>query len=219
MGPSMSETANTEGLTPQQAAQTIEKARSYEAPLRRRTEGVTWMIWGVVPAGIQLSFDAVADYAPQGGAGWVHPVILLGWPLVGLLLTFAVWRIAVLDRPSLSRYRWRSVFGAALWLPLAYAGMGLALAISGIGWQGAFLPLVGIGITWLVLGAANVFKATPTGRRTLLLVGVLVLATALGIAAVLDVESSLGRDVTQLAAIFVAGGVPFLAGLWQTVRG
>lgn len=217
----MTETADARGtdLTPAEAAQTIERARGYEEPLRRRTEGVTWMIWGLVAAGIQLSFNAVHDYVSHGWPGWVDPIILLGWPLVGLLMTFGVWRIAVLDRPGLRQHRWRSLLGAALWLPLAYLGIGLTFLITGIGWEGAFLPLVGIGVTWLVLGAANVFKATPTGRRNLVAIGAIILATTIGIALAVDVTSDLGSDITQLAAIFVAGGVPFLAGLLQSVRG
>lgn len=217
----MTETAQGAGesLTPEQAAATIEEARGFEEPLRRRTEGVTWMIWGIVPAGIQLSFDAAGDYMTHGWPGWVDPLILLGWPLLGIAMTYAVWRIAVLDKPGLSRHRWRSLLGAVLWLPLVYAGIGLTVLLFGIGWEGAFLPLVGIGASWLVLGATNAFKATPTGRRVLVAVGAIILAVALGIAASVDITSDLGTDLTQLAAIFVAGGVPILAGLWQSIRG
>lgn len=217
----MTETARGAGeqLTPEQAAETIERARSFERPLRRRSEGVTWMIWGIVPAGIQLSFNAANSYVHHPFPGWLDPLILLGWPLLGVLFTYAVWRIAVLDRPGLSRHRWRSLIGAALWLPTVYAAMGLAVWLLGLGWHGAYIPFLGIGAGWLVLGATNAFKATPTGRRTLLAIGTLLLATAVGIGLTVDLASDFGRDLTQLAAIFVAGGVPFLAGLWQSVRG
>lgn len=216
----MAETAEagTGELTPEQAAATIEQARGFEEPLRRRTEGVTWMIWGIVPAGIQLSFDAAKDYV-QPFPGWLDPLILLGWPLLGIAMTYAVWRIAVLNKPGLSGHRWRSMLGAALWLPAVYASMGLAFMLFGVGWQGAFLPLVGIGATWLVLGATNTFKATPTGRKVLVAIGAIILGVAVGIAATVDLASDVGTTLTELAAIFVAGGVPVLAGLIQSVRG
>lgn len=217
----MSETveAGSEPLSPEEAAATIEKAAGYEAPLRRRTEGVTWMIWGLVPAGIQLSFDAAWSYVEHSWPGWLDPVILLGWPILGILMTFAVWRIAVLNQPGVRVHRWRSVLGAVLWLPVVYAAMGVTFLVSGIGWHGAFLPLVGIGVTWLVLGATNAFKATPTGRRTLVAIGAVILAVAVAIYASVDITSQPGTDLTTLAAILVGGGVPVIAGLWQSLRG
>lgn len=217
----MAETAEagTGELTPEQAAATIEQARGFEEPLRRRTEGVTWMIWGLVPAGIQLSFNAATAYVSHPFPGWLDPMILLGWPLLGITMTYAVWRIAVLNKPGLSGHRWRSMLGAALWLPAVYASMGLTFMLFGVGWHGAFLPLVGIGATWLVLGATNTFKATPTGRKVLVAIGAIILGVAVGIAATVDLASDVGTDLTQLAAIFVAGGIPVLAGLIQSVRG
>lgn len=217
----MSQTVEAEGehFTPQEAAETIERASRFDAPLRRRTEGVTWMIWGLVPAGIQLSYDAVSSYVEHGWPGWVDPVILLGWPLLGLLLTYAVWKIAVLDRPSLHRYRWRSLVGALLWLPVVYAAMGATFFLTGIGWHGAFLPLVGIGATWLVLGATNAFKATETGQRALIVSGAVILVAAVAIYGLVDITSDRGEDITQLAAILIGGGVPFVAGLWQSLTG
>ncbi len=216
----MSETGKVEAgaLTPEEAAETIEQAQGYEEPLRRRTEGVTWMVWGLVPAGIQLSYDASLDYI-HGFPWWLNPLILLGWALIGILFTYAVWRIAVLDRPGVREHRWRSILGGALWLPIVYAGMGLAFVVTDVGWQGAFLPLVGIGLTWLVLGLTNVFKATSIGRRTIVAVGAAILLVATTIAILVDLSSAMGRNLTQLAAIFAGGGIPFVAGLWQSLHG
>lgn len=56
----MSETAPGKGFSLQSALQALEQATRYEEPLRHRTEGVTWMLWGVVAVGIFLSYDLAA---------------------------------------------------------------------------------------------------------------------------------------------------------------
>lgn len=214
----MAGTRQAEPLTLEEAARTIEAARGYEGPLRRRTEGVTWMIWGLVAAGIQLSFEAAGDLLQGDWPIWLDPVILIGWPVLGVLMTYAVWRIAVLDRPGLRGYRWRSILGSLLWLPVVYVAMA-AVYLLGVPWSGALIPLIGIGLTWLTLGLADAFKSTRWGRGTLVVVGGIILVTGLLVGISVDLTTSAGRDLSALLVILVAGGVPLLAGLLQTLRG
>lgn len=217
----MSETANADGepLTPEQAASTIERARGYEAPLRRRTEGVTWMIWGLVTTGIALSYGVVSDYFPgyEPTPWWIFAIIMLAWPLAGVLMTFATWRIAALNLPSSEDRSLRSALSGALWLPLVYAGIG-GVFVVGIATEAAAIP-IGIGIAWLTLGALNPFQATRTGRRALIVIGGITLAGALGFAPFASSFPHQGYPAMRALTAVLGGGVPFLVGLWQTLRG
>lgn len=208
-------------LTPEQAASTIEQARSYEEPLRRRTEGVTWMIWGLVPAGLQLSFDATDAYGATL-PGWMDPVLSLGWMAMGLLFTFAVWRIAVLDAPGLRESRWRSLLGVAAIVPgvwLVIGGVSALAASAGLDVDHTYLALVGLASAWTLLGATNPFQATPRGRRTLLAIG----ATMILVATLIPFSGGFAGlplwKVQRLSLIVVAGGIPIVAGLWQNLAG
>lgn len=230
----MSEAADASeaDFTPEAAAETIEKARSYEEPLRRRTEGITWMIWGLVGAGIQLTFSAghslFRPYRPEtvhtGTAPWFEPVVIGGWLLVGMTLTLAAWRVASLNTPRLSPKPKRAVLGGALFVALLYGSWGLMQWLAG-GMPQALFPTLAIGAAWLGVGALDLFETTPTGRRTLLAIGGIVLAAGVLAALVLP-WSGLGPDAGRLSfdvtapiTILVGGGVPFLAGLWQSWTG
>lgn len=58
----------------------LTRALSYESSLRRRTEGVTWAIWGVVLATIMRIHAQIGTSAtpPMVGDCSVVPWILLG---------------------------------------------------------------------------------------------------------------------------------------------
>lgn len=215
----MSEPAEVEGFSPEEAARTIERARSYEQPLRRRTEGVTWMIWGIVTAGISLSYGAVGDYFPhpETTPWWAFALIMLGWPLVGVLSTFATWRIAALSLPSEEDRSLRSALSGALWLPLVYLGIGGAYLL-GVGSEAAGIP-IGIGLAWLTLGALNPFRATPTGRRALLVIGAVTLTGALAFAPFASGFPHSGWPAMRALGILLGGGVPVAVGLWQSLTG
>lgn len=219
----MTETARGAGeqLTPEAAAETIEEARSYEEPLRRRTEGVTWMIWGVVTAAIALSYSSIPTYYPgyEGVPWFLHGLVTFGWPLVGVAMTYATWRIAVVDTPSLAGRSLRSALSSALWLPLVYVGIGAVFLLGGdrVG-EAAGIP-IGIGLAWLTLGGLNPFRATATGRRVMLGAGAVTLAGGLAFAPFAAGFPHGGYPQMRLVALALGGGAPFLGGLWQTLRG
>lgn len=223
----MAETGHANELSAREALDTIEEARAYETPLRRRTEGVTWMIWGVVAAGIQLSFSALPSlFRPYtGGAqrsyGLVEALVVPSWLLVGILFTVAAWRIASLKAPSLSVRPSRIAVSAGLFVAILY-GVWFLLDLAGL--PEAIFPVLAVGAAWLSAGVLDVLHTTETGRRTLVAIGALV--TGLGLAALAvfplaDVAPARGLsyDVTAPVTILVAGGVPFLAGLWQSWTG
>ncbi len=62
------------------AIETIDRATSYDIPLRRRTEGVTWMVWGLATA---VAFLAFSTLDPTRYVSWLPMIVL--WPLLGIL--------------------------------------------------------------------------------------------------------------------------------------
>lgn len=223
----MTETPDADAFTPEEAVDAIDRATGYEAPLRRRAEGVTWMVWGIVTVGIQLTFSSASTIFFRPAAeraaltpGWFEPAVVVTWALVGVATTAAVWRVASLRLPSLGGRDLRSAAGAALWLPLVYLGIG-TLYVVAAGLPVAFYPLLGIGAAWTLLGAFDLLDATPVGRRVLVAVGILIVTA--GVAASVTIARP-GPEAVRYAdtapvTVFVGGGAPFLAGLWQTLRG
>lgn len=211
----MSEHADREDLSVEEAVSTIKEAQGYELPLRRRTEGVTWMIWGLVTAGIQLSFDALGEGAR---AAWPYWSILIIWPLVGAITTTAVWNIARVHAPELQTSRIRSVLVGLAWLPVVYGVWGL-LALLGPGLQEAAFPLLAVGGAWLVLGATDLFGTTVLGRRVLLVTSGAILLAGLVVAYLAQGAAHEGWPLAGAAMLLVGGGAPFLGGTWQALRG
>lgn len=212
--------ATADDLTAEQAVETIQRAQTYEEPLRRRTEGVTWMIWGLVTVGISLGFASIQEFFGSTGAPWwYYPLNLFGWVLAGGVFTYALWRIAALGTPSLRPRGRRSALAGLLWLPLVYAAWGLVLLV-GPGLHETVIIPASIGITWTFLGGVNAFKATPTGRRVLLAAGLLILVGAAAFAYATAGQPERIRWTAHTAfLIVVAGGAPFVGGLWQSLRG
>ena len=95
--------AMTETLTPQDAARTIAKARSWEAALEGRTAGLTWMIWGIVSPAIFVTYGFAATLATLAGAqpGWWMGLLWMPWVAMGIVATVALWKTAGLAAPQL----------------------------------------------------------------------------------------------------------------------
>ncbi len=212
--------SSQEGLSTEEALATIERATGYEEPLRRRTEGVTWILWGLVTAGIALGFGSVQEFFRTDEApSWYYALNLVGWVAVGALATLAVWRIAGYQAASLQRHGRRSMLGGVLWLPIVYVVWG-ALVVLGFGLQEAAMIPLAIGGAWTLLGAFNLFKATETGRRSLLIIGFSILAAATVFALWSQTQPSRVTFASSNALIVLAGGgIPFVVGLYQSMRG
>lgn len=212
-------TDTSQGLGPEEAIETIERAQSFDRPIRQRTEGVTWMIWGLVTAGLTLSFRVLGDYFQAASPpGWAYVAMLAGWGLVGVSMTFATWEIAAVSLPPSSDRSWRSALGGALWLPLVYLGIGVAFLAGDLITISAAIP-IGIGISWLTLGAINPFRATSTGRGVLLAIGAVILLGSLIFALAAGDLPHDGWPAMRALAVLLGGGAPFLGGFWQTMRG
>ncbi|MCA1814791.1 MAG: hypothetical protein LC624_12755, partial [Halobacteriales archaeon] len=103
----------TESLTVEQAVRAIDAARRYEEPLRRRTEGVTWMVWGFVTFAM-MSFGSALELLGLPFSSQVYYLYPFALLAIGIAGTKAVWSIAGVSLPATREGTLRSAAGIAL---------------------------------------------------------------------------------------------------------
>lgn len=139
-------------LTPKEARDTIARLEAFEAPLRRRTGGITWMIWAIVTAGIFISYEMVQGITLPGPVLWF---LWAPWVAAGQLLTGAVWNSVALTLGLPEGEEAKR--GVAIGLVITAFFFGSALVFFGLGAPVPvsvfWLVLLG-GFTW-VMGAAS----------------------------------------------------------------
>ncbi|HVM46000.1 MAG TPA: hypothetical protein VM582_08710 [Candidatus Thermoplasmatota archaeon] len=194
------------------AIATIERATAYDAPLRRRTEGVTWIVWGLASAVVLLTISALMDLP-----GWQPPYAALAmWPLIGLAGISAVWRIAALSAPALGSDP-RRVVRAALLAGAAAVALG-TLAWYAYVWTGTYAVSSGIFafLPWALANGAQWRRMTDAGRRIAIVAGIVMAIGGPLIASAWPMVPS-ALDILVLAGLL--GGVPFAIGLYRALTG
>lgn len=216
-----------EALTPEGALATIDRAVRVESALRRRTEGLTWMVWGIVTGATFLSYDAAGDWFGDDG-GWPAwaGFLWVGWLAVGAVFTFALWRTAAVAEPMPTR-RPGGAVAAVAWVAAGFVGFALVFWAFPGRLSDGMTFLVGIGLAWALLGAVNLHNATPTGRAVCAGIGLVV--SALGVVASIAMGPAPGwhdvasydawRSQGEMARAVIGVVVPVAGGLWQTLRG
>lgn len=207
----------------QEAATVIRRMEGYEAGLHRRTEGITWMIWALVFAGITMSYWVMGLLTPPGtedagglpDGGLVIPWI--GWVLAGGLATAAVWRGAALRGASgLRHVAALGAIMALMWI-LFIASWFVPAALT----QHLFAvgPLVLFGIATLIVVSTGLMPLSAEGRT----VGRVVALAQIGGGLLFGLAVAWGRAslpvAPELAATLFLGGAWMAAGLWQSTRG
>lgn len=194
-----------ENLSPQQAARVLAEASRYEDGLQHRTEGLTFIIWGLATSAMFVSYG----FASLLDAPWpVFALLWAPWVLAGLAATFALWRSAALTvaRPSEAPTGrdWLVSFGATI-------AMGAVYAL--VRPDGPVVPLGLLGIFYLVLFGLNPFGTSRTGRALGLACGAL-----FGLAAAALALTGAPIAVSGLVGIVLPGVALIGGGLWQTLR-
>jgi hypothetical protein len=204
-------------LSVEQAVQTIARVSAYEAPLRRRTEGVTWMVWGLVTAGLVASGSALERY----GVPFSNPVYELYpflWLAAGIVATKAVWSIAGVSLPPTKEGARRTALAIALAIVVTVAVWTVALVAVPISAAPAFI-LIGLATPWVVLGTINPHRATRAGRLAMIASGAALFATAFAMLPYLPSDHDAGFRLMEVLGTFVGCGAPFVAGAVQALRG
>lgn len=201
-----------------EAVQRIDEALDEETSLRTRTEGLTWILWGLVTLSMVLSFDAAA---------WIHgglpplwgPFLWVPWVVLGAVLTGVLWRSAALSRPELAEARQGGLQTTATYLVF------IVLVWFAVVWlPGRLHPdnvaIIAIGTAWTFFGAVDPFGATATGRRVMLTVGVPTMIAGV-VVAVLTVTGAIANvnTVATLTSLATTGLLPIVGGVWQATRG
>lgn len=202
------------GLT--EAVHRIDEALAEEGSLRVRTEGLTWILWGLVTAGTVLTFDAVA-FAWGIHEPW-FTLLWVPWIVLGAAVTSVLWRSAALSRPGLDEHRQGGVlvsaayvaFILAVWFPVLWLFPELTSDT---------IAVLSIGTAWTFFGATNPFNVTATGRRVMTLQGVVILLAGVLLAATLPSDAGAANRASTLVNLLVSAGVPILGGAWQATRG
>lgn len=200
------------------AISTIERAIAYTQPLRRRTEGVTWALFGLASATFAFSYVWIwkNGYDPQYR---LILVWLVGYTLVGVGPAMLSWRIAsVMDEAYSvdSRRLVASIVVAgialigidlALWSFFGETPLSIALNI-------VLLPSA----VWAALGLLQWGRLSQAGRRdTWILAGVMALVGFSLVFLLGANAATVDLDVAIFAA--ASGAIPFLAGVWRLARG
>lgn len=194
--------AGTEGeppLSPEEAEQAIARLEGFAEPLEARTGGITWMVWGVVTAGIFVTYEAAFPAVAGNPLAWV---LWTPWVAAGVAVTRALWNSVALaldwpDDPA-DRRRQSMVMGLII---LAF----FVLAIVGQ----ALRPPVPIATYWLTIFAVFTWGMTyatddDPRYRALMGVGGLILLVGALASATVGLPHWLG--IALAPAVWIVGG-------------
>lgn len=160
---------------PREALASIAEISRRDDALRARTEGLTWVIWGMGNAGAALTYTSLA---PDGVLAWWMPPLAALWILASVLVTVGLWRSAAVPfRPGFSFRRGLALF--LVW-PLLLGAISMGI-VTLAGWENvAQAKLVATGLLLLGFAAFNPLHFTRTGRLTAAGLGVVALAFGAG---------------------------------------
>jgi hypothetical protein len=183
----MSDTASEPTmLPPDQAARELIRIERRTEPLLQRTIGLTWMFWGVINAGIFLTYEAIGFANPS--APWAtveYGVAWVPWVIMGAGATTVLWRsLAVVMPPNAGSFGKVSAMVITIFLALVLGGSAAIIVarapIDGFSWA-----TLAVGIGAAVAGGSGLTTSSRAERSFWLAGGLCVaaLAIALDIAA------------------------------------
>jgi hypothetical protein len=202
-------------MSTEEALDRIERITEKTQPLRVRTEGLTFVIWGICVAasylttGASLALGARRDVSPLGF--FVGDLFPLFWFVVALLTTIGLWRSAALGfQPGLPTPR--IVLFFAGWLVLVFATIVVLTYLEANHPQP--WHIVGWAVLMALFAVFDPLRFTAKGRWAAAFVAVVALA-----AAAYGFASPLHRAETSLLT-GLGLGIPMLAaGLVLLYRG
>lgn len=209
-----------------EAATLIGRMEGYEDGLRRRTEGITWMIWALVFAGIAMSYWVMGLLSPPGtpdaaailpDRGLITPWI--GWVIAGGLAIGAIWRGAALREGSAARHVGAlAAIMVTMWL-LFIASWFVPSAITQYLYASG--PLALFGIAALIVVSTKLVPWSARGRRMARTVALaqVALGALYGVLQALGVFPSPSIVPVELLGTIAVGAMWLGAGVWQTAQG
>lgn len=216
----MTQTSNGEPMSIERALSTIQKLEGLEIGLYQRTEGITWMLWGFITAGIYFMFSTFGAAMEDDLPDWLG-FLWAPWVAAGIAATMAIWRSAHLA--SGAQFQARAMRGYSLIYLVTYFVL-FFLAFFLLHTYGSTWNLKEPGVVMIVLGVASTLVAHLTtssapARSMLRIVGALALVAALVLALVPYSVPWHAYAYQTFAGVIILGGGWFLGGLYLTLKG
>jgi hypothetical protein len=198
------------------AVRTVEKALAYDAPLRARAEGLSWMVWGLLFSTVVL-FQETIEPMP-------YPFMYAIWiPSVATAMVLgvaAVWRLAGIARPAFTPGPARVAIGVGAFIVGGVLTTFGFFVVDATGSYAAVTMAIAA-FPWGLLAWFQWDRMTRAGRRAMVAAG-----AAMAVLYTTYVESSriIGYETpgTNLGpfdlGLLLVGVVPFLLGLAWTFR-
>jgi hypothetical protein len=200
------------------AISTIDRAIAYTQPLRRRTEGITWVLFGLSSALFVFSYVWIWDRGYDTSYRLML-VWLVGYAILAIGPGLLVWRVASVAGEGYAidtkRVAAAAILVGVLLVALNYALWGifgatrLAIALNIVGFGGA---------VWAGLAIGQWSRLSSTGRRDTCVLAATMALVGFALVYILRADATtVGLD----ALIFVTtmGLMPTAAGLWRLARG
>lgn len=170
----MSETA----LTALQAADEIRRMQQFPDALRRRTSGLSWMIWGLAIPGLFVTYSywgvVVDNYAPD--AGPVFAILWIPWIAMGVISMIVLWRSAALVIPALNDRR-RAWLTPLVFVVVIQGGFGLMQLLPWDMVEPA-ISLIVVGLATIMAGLTGLIAHDRQEKTLAALAGGLLIAFA-----------------------------------------
>lgn len=214
----------TDEMRPDEALATVRELGEMDEALERSTFGITWVLWGLVLAGMLLSYS-LWEAAPQDLSSGVRTLLVflfVPWVLLGVAATRVLWRSAGLGVPSLDERIGRSV-GWALAAGVL-VGVALALTTSDLRQAGIMVVemaglLLAIGAATIVLGLQGSGTRGRRQRRALWVGGLAVVLLTLATTVLAGPDHETARTTFWIAGPAIPLVVYTLGGLYLARRG
>lgn len=218
------------------ALATIDRGFSYTAPLQRRTEGISWILFGL--AGLFLLSYVVFVPSATSENNWRWFLVwLAGYAFLVTGPALLAWRVASVVEARLAMDARRVALSIvvlavglvaldyAIWVPLGPSSdekaVGrLILALNVVLFGGA---------AWAALGVAQWMRMSQAGRRDTLVLGATMASLGFALVYILRLELAAfdpahpgfetNRTLAALCFLVAFGLIPLLAGLWRLAKG
>lgn len=199
------------------AISTIDKAMSYTQPLLRRTEGLTWLLFGLASALFMFSYAWVSEKGLDPHYNLLL-LFLVGYAFLSIGPALLTWRIASVmsDAYRLDARRVGATIAilalllvasnVALWMTLEDTQLNIAMSIVIFG-----------AAPWTGLALAQWSRLSERGRRDTWILGATMAATGFALVYVFRAGATT-IDLDMAIFAVTNGAIPAAAGLWRLVR-
>lgn len=204
-----------EPMDARSAARTIDVLASLEEPLRRRAEGIVFVVWGLCTTGFLTSLQT-SWHVGVAPSSLPANVLLVVWLGVAAAVNLAVLRLAGVAARQGPRWgQGALVAGLGVLVGLFVLGAILERIVG----NSPVLVIIGLCAPWGVAAALRPQRMTSTGRRVLAAIAAAFVVSAVALSFAFPHDEPRAWTL-MFAWLSVLGGLfPLIGGLWQALRG